>query len=209
MNLTDYLHDPCGALSIPYWKNKKIVVPPNMRIIHQRDFDASPGEQYMDDPYFRLRHDLKDIGTAGSGIFICRTATEADLSLMADLINRSYTDLSVTVEQLRGYRRTAAFAADLWIVAYDAQTQECVGCGIADFDAEAREGVLEWIQVLPEHRGRRAGQFIVNELLRRMAGCADFATVSGRVNNATRPEMLYRKCGFTGDDAWHILMHKC
>ena len=83
-----------------------------------------------------------------------------------------------------------------------------MGCGIADFDAEAKEGVLEWIQVLPECRGRKAGQFIVNELLRRMADRAAFATVSGRVNNAASPELLYRKCGFTGDDVWHILMEK-
>lgn len=208
MNLADYLCAPCGTLSIPYWKNKSITVPPHMRIVHQRDYDASLCKQYTDEPYFRLRHDLTNIGTAGSGAFICRTATEDDLPLMADIINRSYTDLSVTVEQLRGYRVTPAFAADLWIIAYDAQTQECVGCGIGDFDPEAREGVLEWMQVLPEHRGRKAGQFIVNELLRRMAGLADFATVSGRVNNETKPETLYRKCGFTGDDVWHILMEK-
>lgn len=205
MNAADYLRDPCGTLSIPYWKHKAIVAPPHMKIVHERDFDAALCELYADDPYFRLRHDLKEIGPAGSGAFVCRRATEDDLPLMADVINRSYTDLSVTEEQLLGYRKTPAFAADLWIIAYDAQTQACVGCGIADFDAEVREGVLEWIQVLPEHRGRGAGQFIVNELLHRMAGCADFATVSGRVNNAAKPEKLYRRCGFTGDDVWHIL----
>ena len=208
MNLADYLRDPCGTLSIPYWKSKAIVMPSNLRIVHQRDYDAAFFEQYMDEPYFRLRHDLRNVGADGSGAFVCRTATEADLPLMADIINRSYTDLSVTEVQLQGYRKTPAFAADLWIIAYDAQTRACVGCGIADFNPEAREGVLEWIQVLPEHRGRRVGQFIVNELLQRLAGCADFATVSGRVNNSTMPEMLYRKCGFTGDDVWHILMKK-
>ena len=124
---------------------------------------------------------------------------------MAEIINRSYTDLSVTLEQLQGYRNTPAFAPDLWIIVQDAASGETVGCGIADFDSEAREGVLEWIQVLPEHRGRGAGQFIVNELLRRMQGRADFATVSGKVNNATNPEGLYRRCGFTGADVWHIL----
>lgn len=208
MNLADYLRDPCGTLSIPYWKNKHITVPAHMRILHQRDFDESHCGQYADDPYFRLRHDLKDIGTAGSGAFACRNAAEVDLPIIADLINRSYTDLSVTEEQLRGYRTTAAFAPELWIIVCDARTQEYVGCGIADFDPEAREGVLEWIQVLPEHRGRGAGQFIVKELLRRMASRADFATVSGRVSNAANPERLYRKCGFTGDDVWHILTRK-
>ena len=207
MTLEEYRADPCAALSIPYWKNKGITVPPQMRIVHQRDFHASMLADYADDPYFRLRHDLQCIAPADDR-FTCRTAREADIPLMAEIINRSYTDLSVTVEQLQGYRATPAFAADLWIIAHDVQTQACVGCGIADFDAEAREGVLEWIQVLPEHRGRRAGQFIVSELLRRMAGRADFATVSGRVNNATNPQALYRRCGFTGDELWHILTKK-
>lgn len=183
-------------------------MPKGMRIVHQRDFDASSCSGYRDEPYFRLIHDLTDIPADGCGRYDCTTADEADLPLMVDLINRSYTDLTVTDAQLQGYRATAAFAPDMWIIAYDAQTKACVGCGIADFDPEAREGVLEWIQVLPHCRGRGAGQFIVCELLRRMADRADFATVSGRVDNTTNPERLYRKCGFCGNDVWHILRKK-
>jgi ribosomal protein S18 acetylase RimI-like enzyme len=207
MTLQDYLRDPCGTLSIPYWKNKTVQVPNFMRIVHARDYDTAVFAEYTDELYFRLKHDLHDIPLADKR-FICRTAGEDDLPLMAEIINRSYTDLSVTVEQLQGYRNTPAFAPDLWIIVQDAASGETVGCGIADFDSEAKEGVLEWIQVLPEHRGRGAGQFIVNELLRRMQDCADFATVSGKVNNATNPEGLYRRCGFTGADVWHILTKK-
>lgn len=204
MTLQDYLRDPCGSLSIPYWKAQAMQPPPHMRIVHHRDYDASNFAAYSDDPYFRLMHDLHSIA-ATEEAFTARTATADDLPLLVELINRSYEDLSVSLAQLRGYRTTSAFAADLWIIVLDAQTIETVGCGIADLDPHAREGVLEWIQVLPEHRGHGAGQFIVNELLRRMVGFANFATVSGRVNNHTRPEMLYRKCGFTGNDVWHIL----
>ena len=207
MTLQEYLRDPCGTLSIPYWKNKTVQVPNFMRIVHARDYGAVSFAEFTDEPYFRLKHDLQDILLADKR-FICRTAGEDDLPLMAEIINRSYTDLSVTLEQLQGYRNTPAFAPDLWIIVQDAASGETVGCGIADFDSEAREGVLEWIQVLPEHRGRGAGQFIVNELRRRMQGRADFATVSGKVNNATNPEGLYRRCGFTGADVWHILTKK-
>lgn len=35
---------------------------------------------------------------------------------------------------------------------------------------------------------------------------ADFATVSGKVNNITNPERVYRKCGFEGNDIWHVLI---
>ena len=204
MTLQDYLCAPCGALSIPWWKNKTVQVPPFMRIVHGRDYDAAAFADYADEPYFRLKHDLQTVASAEG--FTCRTAGEDDLPLLAEIINRSYTDLSVTVEQLRGYRTTPACAENLWIIALDGQVP--IGCGMADFDPEAREGILEWIQVLPEHRGRGAGRFIVNELLRRMQGRADFATVSGKVNNPTNPEDLYRRCGFTGDDVWHILTQR-
>lgn len=207
-SLGEYLKNPCGTLSIPYWKNKTIRIPSNMRIVHQRAFTETELQRYTDDPYFRLMHDLKDIGLVGCGMYVARTAAEDDLPLMVELINRSYDDLSVTLEQMHGYRRTAVFAEELWIIASDAETLAPVGCGIADFDPEAKEGILEWIQVLPEHRGRKAGRFVVTELLRRMADRAAFATVSGRINNVTSPEMLYRKCGFTGNDVWHILMEK-
>lgn len=90
---------------------------------------------------------------------------------------------------------------------YMTKTYHLVGCGIADFDREAKEGILEWIQVLPEYRGKKIGKMIVNELLFRMKN-ADFATVSGKINNRTNPERLYRSCGFVGNDIWHVLTKK-
>lgn len=205
MTVQDYLRDPCGALSIPYWKSKTVAIPPFMRIVHQRDWDKSLLVRYADVPYFRLRHDLKSISANEAGPYICKTAAPEDIPLLADLINRSYTDLSVTCEQLMQYTHTEVYAPDLWIIVYDAESAEPMGCGIADFDGQAREGVLEWIQVLPQYRRRGVGQVIVNELLRRMTDRADFATVSGKAESASRPEQLYRSCGFVGDDVWHIL----
>ncbi len=38
-----------------------------------------------------------------------------------------------------------------------------------------------------------------------MKDLADFATVSGQCKNLSRPERLCRKCGFAGNDVWHIL----
>ena len=207
MTLQDYLRDPCGASSIPYWKAKTVQVPPHMRIVHEREYTADDFPGYTDEPYFRLMHGLRGLAPE-DGAFVFRTAMAEELPLLVDMINRSYENLSVSLAQLQGYRATPAFAEELWLLALDARTGEPVGCGIADFDPEAREGVLEWIQVLPEHRRRSAGQAIVNELLRRMADRADFATVSGQVRNGTNPEGLYRRCGFTGADVWHILQEK-
>ena len=43
------------------------------------------------------------------------------------------------------------------------------------------------------------------ELLRNAPTKALFATVSGDCDNSASPENLYRKCGFIGDDVWHII----
>ncbi|MBR6525201.1 MAG: GNAT family N-acetyltransferase [Clostridia bacterium] len=91
---------------------------------------------------------------------------------------------------------------------FNCTSGKIVGCGMADFDSQMQEGIIEWIQVLPEYRGKKIGQLLVNELLLRMKTMAKFATVSGQMNNPSSPEKLYRKCGFVGNDIWHILRSK-
>ncbi len=204
--LAAYKANPCGTLSIPYWKNKSIEIPQNMRIVHEKDFSKSEYREYKDEPYFRLFHPLEEIQTVECDDIVIITAKQEDIPRLVDVINQSYTDLSVTYEQLIGYTQTEVYHPELWIMAVNKADSSVVGCGIADVDRELKEGILEWIQVIPAYRGKKIGQLIVNELLKRMSGIADFATVSGKVNNQTSPEMLYRKCGFVGDDVWHILM---
>ena len=200
-----YKENPCGTLSIPYWKNKHICIPENMCIVHDTDYTAENYQDYHDEPYFRIYHTLADVQNAEFDDISIVTAQYDDFPLLVHVINQSYTDLSVTFEQLNGYTQTEVYCPELWICAVDKETSCIVGCGIADFDKELCEGVLEWIQVVPAYRGKGIGQMIVNELLKRMSSMADFATVSGKVNNPTSPEMLYRKCGFVGNDVWHIL----
>ena len=206
MELLDaYKKNPCSVLSIPYWKNKSITIPPNMRIVHDRDISKSEYLEYNDEPYFRLFHSLEDIKSVVLDDIAIVTAKREDIPRFVDVINQSYTDLSVTYNQLISYTQNEVYHPELWIMAVNIADSAVVGCGIAELDRELNEGILEWIQVLPAYRGKKIGQLIVNELLRRMTGIAEFATVSGKVNNVTSPEILYRKCGFVGNDVWHIL----
>lgn len=207
LTLYEYLKDPCGTLSIPYHKNKGITIPPNMMIVHDRNFSPDMLENYTDEPYFRLKHDLKSIPCTTCPGFSVRTADDKDLSLIADIINRSYNDLSITENRLEAMRASPVFDKDLWIIVIDDAADRPIACGIAELDNEAREGILEWIQVLPEYRGRGVGSLIVSELIKRISKKADFATVSGKARDIY-PEMLYRKCGFSGNDIWHILRQK-
>ena len=208
ITLTEYLNNPCGTLSIPYWKAKNIVIPPDMKILHDKDFREDILSDYTDEKYFRLYHNLKGIPKITNDDFEITTATRKDIKSIVQIINDSYTDISVNKNLIKSYTQTPVFNEALWIMVKEKATGIYVGCGIADFDTEAKELILEWIQVLPQYRGKKIGQLIVTELLFRMKDVADFATVSGKVDNVTKPEILYRKCGFTGNDVWHILHKK-
>lgn len=203
-----YLKNPCSTYSIPYWKYKCTKIPQNMKILHDREFEQAQLLEYNEEKYFRLMHDLKDIKKAVSNEFYIETASVKDIPLLQDLINRSYDDLSVSYDQLLSYIKSEVYDENLWMIVYEKETDKPVACGIAELDREIKEGVLEWIQVLPEYRGKKIGQLLVNELLTRLQRKADFVTVSGKVNNATKPELLYRKCGFAGEDIWHVLTKK-
>lgn len=207
ISLKEYSENPCKKASIPYWKNKNIKIPSNMKIVHHEKFDNNDLKDYQDEKYFRLIHHLDNIQNNSSMDFSVKTAESQDISLIVEIINKSYSDLSVSYEQILSYTKTEVYDKNLWILVYENQTNDVVGCGIADFDSDIQEGILEWIQVLPEYRGKGIGKLIVNELLRRMTK-ADFATVSGKVDNPTNPEKLYRSCGFVGNDIWHILTKK-
>lgn len=208
ISLEDYLKNPCGTLSIPYWKAKNVTVPNSMKIVHDSEFSAEYLTEYNDERYFRLYSDFNCVNEIDLNHFNVITATKKDFKTIVSVINQSYTDLQVDLKQIKGYTQTKVYDKNLWILVKEKVTDLCVGCGIADFDSQAKEMILEWIQVLPDYRNKKIGQAIVNELLKRAQSYADFATVSGKIDNPTKPEALYRKCGFVGNDIWHILNKK-
>ena len=199
----DYLENPCRAASIPYWKAKSITIPDGMKILHRDEYDGVDYQQYIDEPYFRLIHNLKGLAkpVLPQGYSLCT----ASLSEYAAHISSCYEEIGITEEELRSYTLRSVYDAALWLAIKDERTGNIVATGIAELDREIGEGVLEWIEVSQGHRGKGLGRYIVSELLWRMKGKVCFATVSGQCNNATNPEKLYRKCGFSGNDVWHIL----
>ena len=206
--LSEYLKSPCSVSSLPYWKQKNIVVPDDMLIIHDKDFVPEDFAGYTDERYFRLYHDLKGIEAINADDIEVIVATVDMTDILVEIINASYDDLSVTLEQLKSYTKMPVYAPDLWILLRDKETEKYIGSGIADYDMEVGELIIEWVQVLPAYRNSGYGAIIVNCLLNKMKNTAKFATVSGKVNSPTHPEKLYRKCGFTGNDVWHILRKK-
>ena len=198
-----YREDPCAVLSIPYWKAEETAVPDHMKILHHREFRAELLEEYDDELYFRLIHDLQKVSSTSlpEGF---RVAGAEDEELAAQ-ITSCYGDIAVSSGVLREFRDRAVWCPELWIVVRDEETGEIAASGIGELDKQLGEGILEWIQVSEKYRGRGLGAYVVTQLLLRMQGKAFFATVSGRCGNPTKPELLYRRCGFTGDDVWHVM----
>ena len=198
-----YISNPCGTSSLPYWKAKSIAVPNGMMILHHDEYRQSEYPEYKDEPYFRLIHDLKNISAPilPKGYSLSK-ATPADF---ATHINSCYESIGISETELKNYTDRPVYNASLWLAVKDNRTGNIVATGIAELDQEIGEGMLEWIQVSKAFRGRGLGRFIVCELLWRMKDIAKFITVSGQCNNPANPEKLYRKCGFTGADVWHVL----
>lgn len=180
-----------------------MVIPDGMEIVHQDDFTEAKYRQYVDEPYFRLSHNLRGLSAPvlPQGYSLC----SASLCDYAAHINSCYAGIGITEEELRSYTARPVYDADLWLAVKDDRTGSIAATGIAELDQEVGEGILEWIQVSEDHRGCGLGSYIVLELLWRMKDKARFATVSGECHNLTNPEALYRRCGFTGSDIWHIL----
>jgi len=207
----DYLANPCRAASIPYWKYKSVSVPDGMKIVHDADFNKAKAEfeNYTDETYFRLKHSLDNLPSPvlPQGFSVC----DASLSDFTLHINKCYEGISLSESELHSYTKRAVYSKNLWLAVKNNLCDKIAATGIAEFDCETGEGALEWIQVSREYRRHGLGSYIVSELLRRISsmekveGTSKFVTVSGKFSNPENPEMLYRKCGFSGNDVWHIL----
>jgi GNAT superfamily N-acetyltransferase len=204
---------------ILYWDRDRSVFAPNLirqekltfALIHQDYLPALAHLPLMErKPFFRLVYRPGSAVGApvpalpeGYRFQPAHAAQEAEA--IASLLGQCYQNLAIDPDTVRGWADSPAYAPHLWIWVWDAATSQPAGLGIADLDVKTGEGSLEWIQILPAYQGLGLGKGIVNELLRRLNGTADFVTVSGEVNNPSNPEQIYRRCGFSGDDVWWLM----
>lgn len=198
--IRNYLYNPCRELSIPYWKHKLITLPSNIAIIHADDF-CNQYQQYQ--RYFRILHKLVDIKEVCNKV--CLIDFNYDKKSLIQMINKCYEHENIFVDEgdIDKWMRHPTFNKSLWVKIE--KNNKIVASGIAEYDLELKEGIIEWVQVLPEYRNKGYGKDIVNYLLKQLKELnANFVTVSGSLENKTNPEVLYRKCGFIGNDVWYI-----
>lgn len=207
ISIDEYKANPCRMSSIPYWKMKAIRIPNNILVVHEQEYCSESGN-FVDTRYFRLKHDLRTVEKIRLPEDFAYRYVNTDcldnLEEVVEIINACYSDVKVNLAQVRGWTETAVYSSDLWVFITDISSQKPVALGIAELDREVGEGALEWIQVLPQYRGRELGKALVLILLGNLQGKAEFVTVSGKAGE-TMPEKLYRSCGFSGNDIWHVL----
>jgi len=203
MNKEEYLKNPCRASSLPFHKMKNMKLPENMAVVHHEDFDEEKYRDYSDERYFRLIHYLNnaEMPKLPDGFSEC----SAQVGEFTGHINKCYHDIRVNESQMKKYTESDVYDGELWLAVKEKNTGEIIATGIAEVDRDAGEGAIEWVQVSREYRRKGLGEYIVKHLLYLMKGKADFVTVSGKCDSLYQPEKLYRKCGFKGNDVWHIL----
>ncbi len=154
MDIKEYLQNPCGTLSIPYWKYRTLAIPDSIEIIHSRDWD---GQYSSFRRYFRAKHDLNNLDPIGFDYGVISIDRQAEQ--LAGMINASYAHegIAVSEEDILQWKNHETFREDLW-VHISTGNGIMAASGIAEYDRICREGIIEWVQVLPEYRKKGLGK---------------------------------------------------
>lgn len=217
-NRLSYLRNPCDYASLPYWKETMFQKPSNIKIYHEKNWmqlsEGIKNNFNRVDKFFRIKHTLEQINIPklpeGYKFRVFNPNKETDYDNALRIIGLSYANIDITKDTLKGYMKNKVYNKNLWVFIdkVNGSKNIPVAFGLADLDPTVKEGILEWIQVLPQYRVKGLGTSLVNELLIRMKEKAKFATVSGDCNNSSSPIDLYRKCGFIGNSIWYIAYEK-
>lgn len=192
----DYILDPTKASSLPYWKTISLSTNKEIKLVDKVE------DSTLNKYYFRLVHYLKNIEKPSlSNDF---EFASASLEEYAKHINACYDNIGVTKEELEEYKKHKVYDASLWLAIKDKKTSEIVATLIAEFDDDIKEGIIEWVEVSKEYRRMGLGEVLVKEALYRLKDKAKFVTISGDMNNPSKPVFLYEKCGFTNKRIWCI-----
>jgi ribosomal protein S18 acetylase RimI-like enzyme len=198
---TFYQTEPPYALSLGAYETA---------ILHARYLDGPDRTGMVDERYFRLLHDLANTASdrLPGGYAFAPVEMPRQADTMAALISACYGGTMPDAGEVVAWTQSPVFHPDLWVAVIETDGRTPVALGIAELDPQVGEGSLEWIQVLPGHRGRGVGTALVCRLLRLLTERAAFATVSGAMNHSHAAERLYRRCGFKGDDVWHVFIRR-
>lgn len=179
-------------------------------VLHQDQIENFDTASFDHTPYFRMINRRKDFPQVEppSG-FVLKNANPLDeAGLIYEMLSFCYSDDHPAPETILSWSNHQVFDPHLWLLMMDARRNTPVGLAIGEYDRLQHEGIVLWAQVVPGYRGKGLGKTLVLELMRRLQGRTQFTTVSGQQYNDTRPDILFRKAGFSGDDIWWVMRRK-
>ena len=139
MDVKEYLQNPCGTLSIPYWKAKTLAIPDSMRIIHCSNWNGQYGNFQR---FFRIKHYLNDLSPIDydyDTLSIDYQATQ-----LCEMINESYKHENIVVSEqdILQWKQHKTFREELCVY-MNADNGKMAASGIAEFDEVCREDLKE------------------------------------------------------------------
>lgn len=200
-----YRHDPTRAAATSWWKIAHNALPDGVKIVHESEDKGMSGREHIN--YFKMIRDFENLKTPTlpEGYTFVDIFSDSWIPQIVEMINACYPEIQVDDEEVATWHHYPVASADLWLGVTDSEGT-LVASGIAERDASVGELSMDWVQVAKPARGKGIGQAIIWELLRRAAGTADYATVSGRVRTTSHPDHLYESAGFRQKQIWHIYM---
>lgn len=204
-NIEEYLKNPCRYSALPFYKEVK--QNNDLLVIHNDEVNQGHLKNITSHKrFFRIFHDLRNVDTVNIQGFVNRKfSADTDIDKVIAIINGSYSNIRITSKEVNEMIKDTVYHSDLWNFIIDESTGQEIALGICQYDEVVSEVVFDWIQVLPEYRGKGIASMLVTHLLSDVPKNAKFATVSGDMDNPSSPEKLYKKCGFTGNDVWYII----
>jgi hypothetical protein len=148
MTKEEYLVNPCAKLSIPYWKHLLFKQPSNIDIFHESDYREDNLYNHVE-KYFRLIHYLESSVKPHQSISEINIAQDRkDLILQ---INHSNINEKITIskDDIERWMKHPTYDKSLWVKVVI--ERHFIASGIAEFDENTKEGIIEWVQVLPEY----------------------------------------------------------
>ena len=129
MTPDEYVFDPCGASSLPFWKSMSIPVPEYIRILRDDLFREKDAVGYTDELYFKLIHHLNCIPEPVTPPDIVMKSIP--ISCYAAHINRCYDSECVSTAELEAYKEHPVYDPALWVSYISRDSGEIVATGIA------------------------------------------------------------------------------
>jgi GNAT superfamily N-acetyltransferase len=131
----------------------------------------------------------------------------ADAEQAAGILNHAYPSLRHLTSAARIQKLAARpyYRPDLWFFLQQVSTGALVGLALGGFCEELAEGFIDWVEVIPRHRGHGLGRLLILEAIRRLSPEAEFITGSGSLDAPFVVGDLYERCGFSQTRQWTVL----